>query len=161
MADTFPKDRELVLDRYIDAPRDAIWRCWTDPDLIVQWFTPAPWKTKSAQMDVRPGGSSLVVMESPEGEEFPNPGVFLEVIEGEKLVMTDAYTSAWAPSEKPFLTTIITLADEGNGTRYRAVCRHWSAEGRKSHEEMGFHEGWNKAADQLEAVARKQAARTA
>ncbi|MBU1307255.1 MAG: SRPBCC domain-containing protein, partial [Alphaproteobacteria bacterium] len=80
-----PDDRELVIDRYIDAPRELVWRCWTDPEQLVKWFTPAPWKTKSASMDVRAGGASMVVMESPEGEEFPNPGIYLEVIPGEKL----------------------------------------------------------------------------
>lgn len=150
----FPTDRELVLDRYIDAPRHAVWRCWTEPALLVQWFTPAPWKTKSAMIDVRPGGASMIVMESPAGEEHPNPGIYLEVIEGEKLVFTDAYTKAWAPNEKPFMTGIITLADEGTGTRYRAVARHWTVEDCKRHEEMGFFMGWNAAADQLEATAK-------
>lgn len=151
---TFPKDRELVLDRYIEAPRNLVWRCWTDPDLLVRWFTPVPWKTKSARMDVRPGGASLVIMESPEGQEFPNPGIYLEVVPGEKLVFTDAYTEAWAPSGKPFMTGILTFTDEGSGTRYRAVVRHWSADDRKSHEDMGFFPGWNKATDQLEALAK-------
>ena len=151
---TFPNDRELVLDRYIDAPRDLVWRCWTEPELLVHWFTPAPWKTKSASVDVRPGGASMVVMLSPDGEEFPNPGTYLEVIPGEKLVFTDAYTEAWAPSAKPFMTGILTFADEGKGTRYRAVVRHWTAEDCKRHEEMGFFPGWNAATDQLEALAK-------
>ena len=151
---TFPNDRELVLDRYIDAPRDLVWRCWTEPELLVHWFTPAPWKTKSASVDVRPGGASMVVMLSPDGEEFPNPGTYLEVVPGEKLVFTDAYTEAWAPSAKPFMTGILTFADEGKGTRYRAVVRHWTAEDCKRHEEMGFFPGWNAATDQLEALAK-------
>ncbi|PWW03364.1 uncharacterized protein YndB with AHSA1/START domain [Hoeflea marina] len=154
----FPAERELVIDRYVDAPRDLVWRCWTDPELLVKWFTPAPWKTRSASMDVRAGGSSMVVMESPEGELFPNPGIYLEVVEGEKLVFTDAYTEAWAPSEKPFMTGILTFADEGKGTRYRAVVRHWSVEDSKRHEEMGFHDGWGKATDQLEETAKSLAA---
>jgi len=149
-----PADRDLVIDRYIDAPRALVWRCWTDPEQMVKWFTPAPWKTKSASNDLRAGGSCVVVMESPEGEEFPNPGIYLEVVPGEKLVFTDAYTEAWVPSEKPFMTVILTFKDEGKGTRYRAVARHWTAEDRKSHEDMGFHDGWNKATDQLEATAR-------
>lgn len=153
----FPADRELVLDRYVDAPRELVWRCWTDPELMVKWFTPAPWKTKSVSIDARAGGSSMVVMESPEGAEFPNPGIYLEVVPGEKLVFTDAFTEAWAPSEKPFMTAILTFADEGKGTRYRAVVRHWNVDDRRRHEEMGFFPGWNKATDQLEATARSLA----
>ena len=70
-------------------------------------------------------------------------------LEGKRIVFTDAYTEAWVPSEKPFMTGIITFEDEGGKTRYTARVRHWSAEDRKKHEEMGFHEGWSKATDQL------------
>jgi uncharacterized protein YndB with AHSA1/START domain len=148
-------DRELVLARIIDAPREAVFRCWTDPELMVQWFTPAPWKTVSAEMDLRPGGKSLVVMQSPEGQDFPNPGVVLEVIPNEKLVFTDAYTEGWRPSENPFFTAVLTFEDAGDGkTRYIARARHWTDENRKRHEEMGFHTGWGICADQLEALAR-------
>jgi uncharacterized protein YndB with AHSA1/START domain len=148
-------DRELVLARIIDAPREKVFRCWTDPELMVQWFTPAPWKTVSAEMDLRPGGKSLVVMQSPEGQDFPNPGVVLEVIPNEKLVFTDAYTEGWRPSENPFFTAVLTFEDAGDGkTRYIARARHWTDENRKRHEEMGFHTGWGICADQLEALAR-------
>ncbi|WP_118138435.1 SRPBCC family protein [Oceanicella sp. SM1341] len=144
---------ELVLDRLLAAPRAAVWRCWTEPDLLKQWYCPAPWTIASAQVDLRPGGASHIVMRSPEGEEFPNRGVYLEVEEGSRLVFTDAYTEAWVPSAKPFFTGIITLADEGAGTRYIARGRHWSAEDCETHDKMGFHEGWGKSADQLEALA--------
>ena len=66
----FPADRELVLQRVLNAPREKLWRCWTTPALIVQWFTPPPWKTVKAVMDVRAGGSSNITMQSPEGQEF-------------------------------------------------------------------------------------------
>lgn len=148
-------DRELVLTRLIDAPRDKLYRCWTEPALIKQWFVPAPWTIASAEMDVRPGGSSLVVMRSPEGQEFPNPGIFLEVVKNEKIVFTDAYTKAWQPSEKPFMTAIITFADEGGKTRYTARALHWTVADREAHEKMGFHEGWGQCADQLAALAAK------
>ncbi|MCB1475631.1 MAG: SRPBCC family protein [Rhodobiaceae bacterium] len=146
--------RELVLDRLLDAPRSAIWRCWTEPELLMQWFCPKPWTVSRVGIDVRPGGSSLVVMRSPEGEEFPNPGVYLEVVPGRKLVFTDAYTSAWQPSQKPFMTAVVTFDDEGDKTRYVARCFHWTVEDREQHEKMGFHEGWGQAANQLEELAR-------
>ena len=75
-AATFPSDRELVLERVLNAPREKLYRCWTTPELIVQWFTPPPFKTTKAVMDVCAGGTSCVTMQSPEGQEFPNPGVF-------------------------------------------------------------------------------------
>lgn len=150
-----PASHELVLDRLIDAPRAKLFRCWTDPDLLAQWFVPAPWTIARAEIDPRPGGTSLIVMKSPDGTEYPNHGVYLDIVENEKIVLTDAYTTAWQPSEKPFMTTIVTFADEDGKTRYRAVARHWTAEDLKAHEEMGFHEGWGACADQLEALAQK------
>ena len=148
-------DRELVLARIIDAPRENVYRCWTDTRLLMQWFAPKPWTTPRAEMDVRTGGSSLVVMAGPDGNEFPNPGVFLEVIPGKKIVFTDAYTQAWEPSGKPFMTGVLTFEDEGNGkTRYIARVRHWNAADREQHEKMGFHEGWGQCTDQLEELAR-------
>ena len=147
--------RDLVLTRIIDAPRQNVYRCWTEPKLVTQWFAPKPWTAPRAEMDVRSGGSSLVVMASPDGNEFPNPGVFLDVVPGEKIVFTDAYTSAWEPSEKPFMTVVLTFEDEGNGkTRYTARVRHWSAADREQHEKMGFHEGWGQCTEQLGELAK-------
>jgi uncharacterized protein YndB with AHSA1/START domain len=146
-------ERTLVLDRHLAAPRAALWRCWTEPELLVRWFTPAPWRTASAELDLRPGGASRVVMLSPEGQSFPNAGVYLAVEPGRRLVFTDAFTEAWIPSAKPFFVGEISFADEGEGTRYIATARHWTKEDRAEHEAMGFHAGWGKAADQLEALA--------
>ena len=147
-------DRELVLTRLIDAPRDKVFRAWTDPAVLKQWFAPRPWSTPKAELDVRPGGSSVVVMRDPDGNDYPNYGVYLEVIPNEKLVVTDAYSTAWEPSEKPFMTVILTFEDEGGKTRYTARARHWTVEDRERHEKMGFHEGWGQCAAQLEEVAK-------
>jgi len=144
----------LLLQRVIDLPREKLWRCWTEPELLKQWFCPRPWGVARAELDVRAGGSCHITMLSPEGEEFPNPGVYLEVIPNERLVFTDAYTRAWEPSAKPFMTGVITFEDLGDGrTSYIATAKHWNAEDKKQHEEMGFHEGWGKATDQLTELA--------
>lgn len=146
--------RDLVLTRLIDAPRDKVWRCWTEPELVTQWFAPLPWTTAAAALDVRPGGVTAITMRSPEGEEFPSRGVYLEVVPNEKLVFTDAFTDAWTPSEKPFFTAVLTFEDEDGKTRYTARARHWREEDREAHEKMGFHEGWGQCADQLEELAK-------
>ena len=147
-------DRELILTTVLDAPRVKIWRCWTEAELLKRWFAPHPWTTPHAELDVRPGGASLVVMRSPTGEEFPNPGLYLEVVPGEKLVFTDAYTRAWEPSAKPFMTAILIFEDAADGkTKYTARVLHWTAEDRERHEQMGFHDSWSQCASQLEQVA--------
>ena len=145
--------RELVLTRLIDAPRDKLFRCWTEPALIVQWFTPPPWKTIRAEMDVRAGGASMIMMQGPDGTEVPNPGQYLEVVKNERIVFTDAYTGAWVPSAKPFFTGVLTVEDEGGKTRYTARARHWTVEDARAHEALGFHVGWGIATDQLAALA--------
>ncbi len=145
--------RELVITRLIDVHREKLFRCWTEPALIVQWFTPPPWKTVRADMDVRAGGASNIVMQGPDGTEVPNRGLYLEVVKNERLVFTDAYTSAWEPSTKPFFTVVLTFEDEAGKTRYTARARHWTAEDCAAHEQMGFYIGWGIATDQLAALA--------
>lgn len=143
---------ELTLTRVIAASPATLFRAWTEPALLEQWFTPRPWTTPVVRTDVRPGGSSFVLMRGPNGEEQPCHGVYLEVVPNEKLVFTDAFTRAWEPSAKAFLVATLTFEDLGGKTRYTARVQHWSAEDRETHETMGFHEGWGKATDQLEAL---------
>jgi uncharacterized protein YndB with AHSA1/START domain len=146
-------DRELVLTRLIDAPRAKLFRAWTEPALLKQWFAPLPYTTPVAELDVRPGGASLVVMRDPAGNDVPCHGVYLEIVENERIVFTDAYTSAWEPAPKPFMTVILTFAEEDGKTRYTARVRHWTVADRETHEKMGFHQGWGQCADQLAALA--------
>jgi uncharacterized protein YndB with AHSA1/START domain len=149
-------DRELMLTRLIDAPREKVWRAWTEPELLRQWFAPKPYTTPVAELDVRPGGSAFIVMRGPDGKDLPNRGVYLEVVPNQRLVSTDAYVKAWEPSDKPFMTLILTFEDEGGRgsgkTRYTARIRHWTVADREAHEKMGFHEGWGICTDQLAAL---------
>ena len=148
-------NRDLVLTRLIDAPREKLYRAWTEPELLEQWFAPLPYTTPRAELDVRPGGASLVVMRGPDGVEMTNRGIYLEVIPNERLVFTDAYVKAWEPAEKPFMTVILTFEDKGGKTQYTALVRHWTAADCETHEKMGFHQGWGQCADQLAALAAK------
>ena len=148
-------DRELMLTRLIDAPREKLYRAWTDPTLLKQWFAPRPYTTPVAELDVRPGGSAFIVMRGPDGKDLPNRGVYLEVVPNQRLVSTDAYTKAWEPSEKPFMTLILPFEDEGGKTCYTARVRHWTVADREAHEKMGFHQGWGICADQLTALVAK------
>ncbi len=152
---TSAEDRDLILTRIIDAPPEKVFRAWTDSELLKQWFAPLPWTTPSVEQDVRPGGSSLVVMRSPEGDEFPNHGVYLEVIENERLVFTDAFTKAWEPSEKPFMTVVVTFEEQDGRTKYTARVQHWTITDREEHEKMGFHQGWAMCTEQLATLVEK------
>lgn len=149
-------DRELVVARKLKASPEALFRCWTDPSLIPEWFCPKPWRAEVVSMDVRPGGESRMIFHGPEGESFPNDGVYLEVTPGKKLVFTDAFTAGWVPAGKPMFVGEVTFEDAGNGeTLYVARARHWTDESMKQHVEMGFQEGWGIVAEQLEQVAQR------
>jgi uncharacterized protein YndB with AHSA1/START domain len=147
-------ENDLIITRDIAVTPDKLYRCWTEPALMKQWFAPKPWTTPHVEVDLRVGGASLVVMRGPDGQEFPNPGVYLELVPNQKIVATDAYTSAWVPSAKPFMTLILSFEDLGNGTtRYTARARHWNAADREAHQKMGFAEGWGRCTDQLAQLA--------
>ncbi|MDB6111329.1 MAG: polyketide cyclase [Pedosphaera sp.] len=94
-------------------------------------------------------------MRSPEGQEHPNIGCYLEVVKHEKLVWTDALLPGYRPSQNPFFTAVITLEPHGAGTKYTAIAIHKDEATRKQHAEMGFHQGWGTALDQLVAVVKK------
>jgi uncharacterized protein YndB with AHSA1/START domain len=145
---------DLVLDRTVDVPRELVWAAWTQPEHIVHWFTPAPWKTIACEIDLRAGGKFNTTMQSPEGENYPNFGCFLEVVPNERLVFTDALIEGYRPTEKPFMTAILTLEAAGAGTRYVATVLHRDEATRKQHEEMGFFGGWGTALDQLVAYVK-------
>lgn len=147
-------NRELVLTMTLNADRQKIWRCWTEADLLKKWFAPSPWTTTEVELDVRPGGTNRFVMRSPDGQDMPNQGVYLDVVPNRTLVFTDAFTSAWHPSERAFMTVVVNLEDDGpNKTKYIVRVRHWSVEACEQHVKMGFHDGWGQCARQLEAVA--------
>jgi len=149
---TSTEGRDLVLTRLIAAPPAAVFRAWTDPETMKQWFAPLPWTVPRAEVDLRVGGTNTVVMRGPDGNEFPSSGVYLEIVPNERLVFTDAFTSAWEPSAKPFMTVVLTFAPEAGGTRYTARVRHWSEADREAHEKMGFHQGWAQCTEQLAAL---------
>lgn len=140
---------DLVLERVVDVPPGKVWAAWTRPEHVVKWFTPRPWSTVDCEIDLRPGGIFRTVMRSPEGEEHNNVGCFLEVIENERLVWTDALGAGWRPNPEPFMTAVVAIEPHGNGTKYTAIAIHKDEETRAKHEEMGFHDGWAKALDQL------------
>ena len=141
---------ELVLERIFHATPDRVYRAWTDPVVLKKWFAPKPFTTPVAELDVRPGGASTIVMRSPDGADYPNRGVYLEVVPGKRIVSTDAYVEAWVPSDRPYMTMDLTFEDLGDGrTKATYRVRHWNAEDHDDHVRRGFHEGWGMCADQL------------
>ena len=112
-------DREIVATRVLDAPRDLVWKVWTDPQHIGQWWGPRGFTTTTRRMDFRPGGVWEHVMHGPDGTDYPNTVVYREIVEPERLVFDHVSDHALALR---FHTTV-TFTAEGNKTRltYRIV----------------------------------------
>jgi uncharacterized protein YndB with AHSA1/START domain len=157
---------DLLFERIVDVAPEDIWDAWTTPEQILHWFTPSPWKTVACEIDLRPGGKFSTVMRSPEGQEFPNLGCYLEVIKNERLVWTNALEPDFRPSRRPeetpghecaefSMTAVIALEPHEKGTKYTALVMHANKEDRAKHEKMGFQEGWGIALDQLVAMVKK------
>ena len=151
---------DLVLERTIDVPRELVWQAWTTPEKLMPWFCPLPWKTVACEIDLRPGGKFYTVMQSPEGQSFPNNGCYLEIVENEKLSWTNALEPGFRPAKQPeaslghecaefLMTAAIMLEAYETGTKYTALVQHSNIESRIAHEKMGFEEGWGTCLDQL------------
>lgn len=147
---------DLFFERIVDVSPELVWAAWTTPEHLKQWFTPAPWKTIDCEINLRPGGLFRTVMCSPEGQEFPNLGCYLEVIPNEKLVWTNALLPGYRPVNAKsistgdfYFTAVISIEPHEQGAKYTAIVIHANQEDCKKHEEMGFQDGWGKALDQL------------
>lgn len=155
---------DLVFERVADVPRELVWLAWTTPAHIKKWFTPAPWTTVDCEIDLRPGGIFRTTMRSPEGQDFPNAGCYLEIVTNQKLVWTNALAPGYRPSSRPAddscdsfaFTAVISLEPHAAGTKYSALVIHGDEASCRKHAEMGFHEGWGKALDQLVALVKKR-----
>lgn len=159
----FNPDTDLLLERVVPVARERVWRAWTEPKHLMPWFCPRPWSVVACEIDLRPGGAFCTTMRSPDGEEFPNSGCYLDVVPGERLVWTDALSAGFRPSDRGYLTndggfyvtvilTLESVEDPATGapaTRYTALAKHASSAARDQHAAMGFHEGWGTALDQL------------
>jgi uncharacterized protein YndB with AHSA1/START domain len=149
---------DLVLERDIAVPVSKVWAAWTKPELLKKWFSPRPWQTTEVALDLRPGGIFRTVMRSPEGEEFPGVGCYLEVVPNQRLTWTSALGPGFRPtadpSDLPFTAVIELQPTASGGTRYRATAIHQDEEARTRHEQMGFTDGWGAALDQLVALAK-------
>jgi uncharacterized protein YndB with AHSA1/START domain len=160
---------DLMFERIIDVPRELVWAAWTIPEQLKQWFCPWPWQTVDCEIDLHPGGIFRTTMLSPEGQEFPNLGCYLEVIPNEKLVWTNSLEPGFRPAKLTAddkehacgnfaMTAVISLAPNANGTTYSALVMHADKESRLEHEKMGFQEGWGAALDQLVTMIKNRRA---
>lgn len=144
--------------RDVDLPVADVWRAWTTPKLLMQWFCPRPWKVIECDIDLRPGGGFRTLMQSPEGQNLPSEaGCYLLVEPERRLVWTNVLGPDFRPKPAPadlhlgfaFVVDLTLEPLPGGGTRYHARVRHADEAAREAHAAMGFEQGWNIALDQL------------
>lgn len=144
---------DLWFDRVVVLTTEELYAGYVRPELLMQWFTPSPWRTTEAEVDAVPGGIFRTVMCGPDGERNEGTGCVLEAVPGRRF----AWTNLMGPNFEPrFLgdgefgfTVIIDFESLDSGSRYSALVRHIHEADMRAHEEMGFHHGWNAALDQL------------
>ena len=153
-------DEGLVIERVFDAPRELVWRAWTEPEHFMRWYGPAGMTTHVCQFDLRVGGRRLIGMLSPHGHEYHTTGVYREILPLERFVATespsDADGNAVPPSrygmpEGVSLETIVTVTLEDlDGGRTKVTLKQagfpseeWAA---------GAGRGWNQAFEKLVAI---------
>lgn len=151
----FDQRFDLRLEKIVNVSPDVIWKAWTTPEILMKWFCPRPWTTVECELDLRPGGVFRTVMQSPEGQKFPNVGCYLETVTNRRLVWTNTLLPGFRPNLVPdsstgfLFTAIVSMEMHGSGTKYVAIARHKDDVDRKKHAEMGFEQGWSICLDQL------------
>jgi uncharacterized protein YndB with AHSA1/START domain len=145
---------ELSVTRHIAAPPARVWQVMTER--ITEWWCPKPWTSSFDALEWRAGGRMAGMMRGPNpGEISPMEGIFLEVTPGVRFVFTGAVSIAsgdWMPAQ-PFMIGCMGILPQGDGTRYTAWSRHWTAADCEQHKSMGFDSGWSVVAGQLAALA--------
>lgn len=138
------QEKQFTITREFDAPRDVVWRAWTDPDEAAHWWHPRGLETprESVEIDLRPGGSYRYTMIAPDGSAYPTGGRYREVVEPERLVFT------WGdPGDPDEIVPVLTVTLEDLGERTRMVFQVDGVAGRPGDD--GIHDGWESAFDVL------------
>jgi uncharacterized protein YndB with AHSA1/START domain len=145
---------DLVLERFIDAPKRLVWEALTKPEHLKEWYMPKSWgAVANCELDVRPGGIFSIDIATGEGQAFPNVGCFLEVIAMERL----SWTSMLFPGYRPAvfddipITAIVTMETVGSGTRYVFTALHRDEADFENNKASGWQQGTEIALDQFVA----------
>jgi uncharacterized protein YndB with AHSA1/START domain len=141
--------RTLTLKRTFNAPIKLVWKAWTQPAHIVKWWAPKGMLVTVVEHDFRPGGKWKYTMPMPDGSEFISDGVYSVIVELEKI-----FTSANFRPMTEEVELQIFFEKAGNKTNFTFNVIHATEEYKKQQEQMGFFNGWGKAFDRLEELAR-------
>ena len=142
-------ERTVVITRVFDAPRSLVFKAWTDPAHLAQWWGPKGFTNPVCEVDLRLGGTLRIVMRAPDGAEHPMTGVFREITPPERLVFTNLATDREGKILLEGLT-IVTLAEHGAGqTKLTLESRAIARVDFASRMLEGMEIGWTQSIDRL------------
>jgi uncharacterized protein YndB with AHSA1/START domain len=154
----------FILTRLFDAPRELVFRAWTEPQHVARWWGPRGMTTPVRQMDVRPGGAYRIVMRSPEGVDYPMKGIYREVVRPERIVYTadlSEHPREWHDlvnpdrrKDEPFKEILNTITFEQQGGKTKVTIRmDFESEARRdSYAKLGMSQGWSQSLEKLDEL---------
>lgn len=140
--------QELVITRLFDAPRELVFKVWTDSEHLAQWWGPRGFTNPVCELDARPGGAILVHMRAPDGVVYPMSGVFREISAPERLVFVSAALDANNQPMFEVLTTV-TFTEQGNGTKLVVRANVIRTTAAAAPYLAGMNEGWTQSLERL------------
>ena len=144
---------DLVIERFIRASPETVWKAWTTPDLLEKWWVPHPSQCRVLALDARAGGAFRTAFSESGGQYVPHlDACFLAAEPGQRLVFTNALTGGFRPAAQPFMTADVSFLPVEGGTAYRALVMHKDQADRDRHVELGFYDGWSSVTEQLAAL---------
>ncbi len=149
---TLNPEFDLELVREVPIAPELVWRAWTEPELMKQWFTPKPWETTNAEVELRPGGTFLIEMRGPEGQEGGGGAGLRAGGHPRRAPCLDGRARPRLPPAAQRDAVHRNPGADPQRQRRHALPRdrdHGKAEHAKQHAEMGFEHGWGAALDQL------------
>ena len=146
---TLPAEDQILIVREFDAPRELVFRAWTEPELVRRWWHAGRGEMTVCEIDLRPGGSWRYVMVTPDGTEVAFHGEYREVVPGERIVQTEIYD----PFPDAAAVDTLEFEDLDGRTRVTMLVQHQLSEHRDAHVDSGMEEGLQDALDLLEGVA--------
>lgn len=148
---------ELIITRVIDAPRELVWRAWTNPAYLTRWWGPKNFTSPSGTIDLRVGGKYLFCMRSPEGKDFWSTGIYKEIVPFERIVCTDSFADEKGnvvpashygmPGDDWPMELLVTVTFEDAGKKTRMTLRHVGIPAGEMGKMAG--QGWNESFDKL------------
>jgi uncharacterized protein YndB with AHSA1/START domain len=145
-------ERKLIVERVFDAPRELVWKAWTEPEHMARWWGPRGWTTTNERMDVRPGGVWHYCMRGPEGAESWGKSVYREIVEPERLVYYDVFSDSDGNTVEgmPGMLITLELADLGDKTKLTSRAEFATVEQLEAVLAMGVVKGLSETWDRME-----------